>query len=235
MNHSELAAAELIGPRIRARRVELGLSLRALARQTGISSSALSQIETGRSLPSIARLYSIVEHLDTTIHDLVPPTGANSDAIASERETVQVVSSANGQPSSVGTPPPASPILVEFIPRPSQTILHLKSGEVWRRLGGRAVSENLEVVAITYPEVASVNEAEYVSHPGTELNYVVSGRLVIDVEDIRYELHEGDSLSLDPTTRHRVTNLGPGVCESLCIFSGSHHSHEQSPPVSVHH
>ena len=231
LDHGDLAAAELIGPRIRARRLELGLSLRALARQTGISSSALSQIETGRSLPSITRLYSIVEHLDTTIHDLVPPT----DAMASERDTVQAVTSANGQPSSIETPPPANPILVEFVPRPSQTTLHLKSGEVWRRLGGRAVSENLEVVAITYPEVSSVDDAEYVSHPGTEMNYVMSGRLVIDVEDTRYELHEGDSLSLDATTRHRVTNLGPGVCESLCIFSGSHHSHEQSPPVNVHH
>ena len=43
-----------IGKRLRARREEVGLSLRKLASRLEISPSALSQIETGRSRPSVA-------------------------------------------------------------------------------------------------------------------------------------------------------------------------------------
>ena len=55
--------AEGVGVHLRARREEQGVSLRELARRLSISPSALSQIETGKSRPSVSTLYAIVSEL----------------------------------------------------------------------------------------------------------------------------------------------------------------------------
>ncbi len=59
-----------VGRRIRARREERQVSLRELARRLTISPSALSQIETGKSRPSVSTLYAIVTELDMSLDEL---------------------------------------------------------------------------------------------------------------------------------------------------------------------
>ncbi len=56
-----------IGQRIKARRQELGLTLRELADKVGRTASFLSQIERGRSSPSIESLQRISNALDVPI------------------------------------------------------------------------------------------------------------------------------------------------------------------------
>jgi transcriptional regulator with XRE-family HTH domain len=51
---------ERLGARLRELRLASGLSLRALARELGISASAVSQIERGSMQPSVGRLIAIV-------------------------------------------------------------------------------------------------------------------------------------------------------------------------------
>ena len=48
-----------IGSRLRANRTMRHLTLRELARRVGVSPSLISQIETGRSQPSVGTLYAI--------------------------------------------------------------------------------------------------------------------------------------------------------------------------------
>src|SRR6478672_7014627 len=62
--------AEDVGPQLRARREAEHLSLRELARRLGISPSALSQIETGKSRPSVSTLYAIVTELEMSLDEL---------------------------------------------------------------------------------------------------------------------------------------------------------------------
>src|SRR3954452_12420552 len=59
-----------VGQRLRVERERRGLSLRELARRLEISPSALSQIETGRSRPSVGTLYAIVSELDLSLDEL---------------------------------------------------------------------------------------------------------------------------------------------------------------------
>src|SRR6185295_11155296 len=61
---------EDVGPRLRAHREQRGLSLRELARRLGVSPSAISQIETGKSRPSVSTLYSIVTELGMSLDEL---------------------------------------------------------------------------------------------------------------------------------------------------------------------
>lgn len=60
-----------IGERIKKKRDLLNMSLNELAKQVGISSSALSQIEKGKAFPSIVTLKHIADHLHTSISELV--------------------------------------------------------------------------------------------------------------------------------------------------------------------
>src|SRR5918996_1531033 len=65
---------EHVGRRLRANREERGLSLRELARRLGMSPSAISQIETGKSRPSVSTLYAMVSELGISLDDLFTPT-----------------------------------------------------------------------------------------------------------------------------------------------------------------
>lgn len=59
-----------VGERIRELREERNLSMRALARNSGISANALSMIERGRTSPSVSTLYKLTEALDVPITTL---------------------------------------------------------------------------------------------------------------------------------------------------------------------
>jgi transcriptional regulator with XRE-family HTH domain len=67
----EIASNELIiidvGTRLRQLRSERGKSMRALARDSGLSTNALSMIERGRTSPSVSTLYKIADALEVPI------------------------------------------------------------------------------------------------------------------------------------------------------------------------
>jgi len=59
------------GERLREARIDRGLSLRALGEKTGFSASFLSQVERGRSSPSLSSLDRIARALDLTVAKLL--------------------------------------------------------------------------------------------------------------------------------------------------------------------
>ena len=56
-----------VGQRLRDLRATRGLSLRALAEASGVTASALSQIENGKNSPSVSTLKKILTALGTTL------------------------------------------------------------------------------------------------------------------------------------------------------------------------
>ncbi|WIF94456.1 helix-turn-helix domain-containing protein [Caminicella sporogenes] len=64
----------MVGKRIRKLRKERGLSLKELSKKTDISISFLSDIENGRSNPSLERLKDIARGLNTTVSYLLGET-----------------------------------------------------------------------------------------------------------------------------------------------------------------
>jgi transcriptional regulator with XRE-family HTH domain len=56
-----------VGDRLRQLRTERQLSVRALARKSGLSANALSMIERGRTSPSVSTLYKIADALEVPI------------------------------------------------------------------------------------------------------------------------------------------------------------------------
>jgi transcriptional regulator with XRE-family HTH domain len=58
-----------VGTELRSLREEKGLSIRALARASGISANAISMIERGRTSPSVSTLYKMANALNVPITD----------------------------------------------------------------------------------------------------------------------------------------------------------------------
>ena len=176
-----------IGEQLRARRHELGLSLRVLADRLRVSPSLISQIERGRANPSVSTLYALVAELDVSLDELLfndrRPSARSDDAAAP----------ATGGP----------------IQRANQRKrIRLASGVLWERL--TTVSEpGVEFLYVIY-EVggASSPEDAYQRHSGHEWGYVLSGELRVTIGFREFVLEPGDSVSLDSTTPHRLANAG---------------------------
>ena len=100
---------EDVGPRLRAYREQRGLSLRELARRLGVSPSAISQIETGKSRPSVSTLYSIVSELGMSLDELFgapkPAQPAAAPTAGNSRSTAAAWSEAGGTARPAGRQP----------------------------------------------------------------------------------------------------------------------------------
>jgi transcriptional regulator with XRE-family HTH domain/quercetin dioxygenase-like cupin family protein len=59
-----------IGERLRQARLRRGMTVRGLARVVDVSASLISQIETGKSSPSVSTLYAITAALEISIEDI---------------------------------------------------------------------------------------------------------------------------------------------------------------------
>ena len=65
------AKAPVVGPRIRALREAMGLSLRDLAQRSGVSAPMLSQVERGETSPTLALAERIAAGLDLSLSQLL--------------------------------------------------------------------------------------------------------------------------------------------------------------------
>src|ERR1700733_3654294 len=59
-----------LGQRLKDVRLKAGMTLRELARQADVSPSLISQIENGKSQPSVATLYSFSRLLNVSVDEL---------------------------------------------------------------------------------------------------------------------------------------------------------------------
>jgi quercetin dioxygenase-like cupin family protein/DNA-binding XRE family transcriptional regulator len=203
-----------LGARIRQARLERGRSLRALAREVGVSPSLVSQIETGKSQPSVSTLYTITTAL-----------GISVESLFDMRESV--VASSPG--SSPGTVPHA---LAGLAAEPGRRIgplvgaggretLELDSGVVWERLG-RVPGAETDFLLVTYrPGGSSSGSGALMRHPGTEYGYLTSGELVLTLGFEEYTLRPGDSVCFESTTPHRYRNDGEVPAVGVWFVSGN--------------
>ena len=68
-------AVAQLGSRLKEIRVKTGLSLREIARQLNVSPSFVSQIENGKSQPSVSTLYAMAKLLSVPVDVLFQSSG----------------------------------------------------------------------------------------------------------------------------------------------------------------
>jgi transcriptional regulator with XRE-family HTH domain len=199
-----------VGERIRDVRSRRGLSVRQLAREVGVSASLVSQIENGRSRPSVSTLYAITQALGVSVEDVFD-TATEVDATSGRPATPGPASGSGGRLPSVAEALTAAPAELALGPliRPDQReILELDSGVTWERLG-RIPGATVDFMLVTYaPGGSSSSTGQLMRHPGDEYGYLISGALVVTLGFDEYEVGPGDAISFPSSTPHRYRNDG---------------------------
>ena len=83
-----------IGGTIRNQRQSKGISVRELARLTGLSPSAISQIETGKSIPNILTMKAIAEVLDISVISFLLDDPENKISLVKRKERKHLIRNA---------------------------------------------------------------------------------------------------------------------------------------------
>ena len=207
-----------LGPRLRAERESRTLSLRELARRLQISPSALSQIETGSSRPSVSTLYAIVTELGLSLDELFTDRreapGARARSESAERGAAA---------------PAAEGENARHVQRSvSRSAIDLESGVRWERLTPRHDAD-VDFLFVRYDPggSSSVNDT-FMRHSGREYGLVLSGTLEVHVGFDRYVLGPGDSICFDSTVPHSLRNTGSEPAEGIWFVVGRQHD-ERTP------
>ncbi len=178
-----------IGPRVRALREGMDLSLRDLAELSGVSAPMLSQVERGETSPTLQTAARIAGGLELTLSQLLRLDEGGSVSIVRAGE-VRVGPSRRGHASEVLTPP--MPGLRAELSRHV-----LDPGAATGGPGDPPMHEPGS------REVAHVQEG------------VVE--LVVDSE--RHHLHAGDTVTFDADLPHHFENPGPSAATFLAVVS----------------
>ncbi|HEX6461383.1 MAG TPA: cupin domain-containing protein [Thermoleophilaceae bacterium] len=194
---------DAIGSRLREERERQALSLRKLAGRLDISPSALSQIETGRSRPSVSTLYAIVSELGISFDELF----ARSPADGAARQPTRHPRTVFGEEQ----------IVQRADDRP---VIELESGVRWERLNPTG-ERDVDFLEVEYDVGgASSRGGTFVHHAGREYGVVTSGALKVTVGYQEYELGPGDSICFDSAVPHRLESIGDAPARAIWLVIG---------------
>lgn len=207
-----------LGAELRKVRVGKKLSLRAVAAAVGISPSLLSQVETGKTHPSVSTLYAIVTYLGVSIDELV----GNEPAVVT------------APPAAPGLPPRlvqrVSPVQAS---EDAPTIV-MENGVTWERLavGGFGIVDPL--ITTYEPGGSSSIEGQLMRHAGIEYGYIIEGELTLKLDFDTFILKAGDSLSFDSTRPHLYINHTAETTRGLWFVIGRFDTGDGSDLLSEH-
>jgi len=205
-----------LGHRLRAAREQKNIGLRELARRLGVSASLISQIETGKTEPSINTLFAMVSELELPVNeivfdsarDIVTPSGA---VRSGQRDGHDSTSAVYG-----GADGPASPVQRGH----NRRSINLESGVSWQRLTAQP-DHNVDFLLLRYPPGSeSTPPDSLMRHNGTEYGYLLAGRLQVSIGFDTYEIGPGDSIAFDCTQPHRFATVGDETVEAVWFVVG---------------
>ena len=168
-----------------------------------MSPSMMSQIETGKTQPSVATLMAIANTLRVPVQTLVDSSDVDSQAVA------PVATVHSGAPVFALTAASAAAPGARLGPhvQPDQReLLQLNDGVAIERLG-QVPTMPIDFIRVTFaPGGSSTGTGEIAGHSGWEYGFVLRGQLVLTLngEDIR--LGPGDAVSFESSVPHRYHN-----------------------------
>ena len=191
------------GARLRLTRRERGLSLQELATRAAVSASFISQIETGRSQPSVATLFALATSLEIPVDDLFGArTREYSDAVP------HFVKGAHAPPNARPWQTSEYSNRISVIHPSHRARLEPVEGVTWERLAATP-DRGVNFKRIIYaPGAASAPGGELVSHTGHEYGFGISGEVEVIVGRLSTILGAGESIDFDSTMPHVLRNLG---------------------------
>jgi transcriptional regulator with XRE-family HTH domain/uncharacterized cupin superfamily protein len=180
-----------LGSELRRIREGKKLSLRSVATAVGVSASLLSQVETGKTQPSVSTLYSLVNHLGISLDGLM---GQHRPSVQAKAPVEKKSSVGNGSPNSVVQRAADNPMI------------EMENGVTWERLadGGSDVADPL---VVTYaPGASSSVEGKLMRHAALEYGCIFEGELTLKIDFEEHLLVPGDSFCFDANRPHMYVN-----------------------------
>lgn len=194
-----------IGRQLRRARLASGMSLREMARRVDVSPSFISQLELGKTMPSVGTLYAIASELGVSLDGLMPPAHSPPEGQFASAEGSRAEAA---RPASRGTSRPFGGVTDAGSPVQRAGYRHeLRiGGAIWGRLTADHDPAN-DFLHVTYaPGGESCPQDRMIHHRGYEYGLIISGRLHVQVGFAHYDLDEGDSISFESVTPHRLSN-----------------------------
>ncbi len=166
-----------IAERIREYRQQLGMSGSQVAEASGMSKGMLSKVENGQVSPSLATLVRLAGALQV-------PVTAFFRGLDEERDVLLVKAGQGMGISHSGS----------------------REGHLYQLLGNmRGPNRRMEPVLVTLLERSEV--FPLYQHAGTELIYLLAGKMVYGVGGAEYLLEVGDALQFDGEVSHGPLRL----------------------------
>ena len=191
--------AREIGRRLRSLRTARGLTLRALARQADISEALLSRIERGQVATTVANLVTLAARLGVGLGEIF--SGAETAGPAPRYALTRAAD-------------------LDSLPA---TTAH---GYEYRPLNAALANAPLNALLVSY--AGGRNDA-WLTHPGHELLYVLSGRLRFRLGEEELLLSAGDCLLFDSRQPHAAESLGAKPARTLMVLAREAGSGEPPP------
>jgi transcriptional regulator with XRE-family HTH domain/quercetin dioxygenase-like cupin family protein len=218
------------------------MTVRELARQLGVSPSFVSQLENGKSRPSVATLYSLAQFLGVSMdrlfdeHDHPTPPPGSPTTPRSPRDPLDT------SPADETTPDHPAPVNRERLSSPTmawgeyqsdsarvslttphhRTRLVMDSGVVWEQLVRK--TDHLDFMEITYPPGSnSTTDGRMLRHDDYEYGVLLEGELEITVGFDVFTLRAGEAIGFDSSIPHLFRNLGTTPARGIWVV---HHRHQ---------
>ena len=179
-----------IGPRVRALREAMDLSLRDLAERSGVSAPMLSQVERGETSPTLQIASRIAAGLELRLSQLLR---------LDESGTVTIVRAEERRRG--GSPERGHAFEVLTAPLPGQRA----------ELSRHTLARGARTGGAGDPPM---------HEPGSrEIALVEHGRVVLDIDGDRHELHAGDCVTFDADLPHHFSNPGGDEASLLAVVT----------------
>ena len=88
-----------------------------------------------------------------------------------------------------------------------------------KRVGGGSPKDEMEVFHLVLPETDRMEA--YVSHPGQEHCFVISGEVLFEVGEESFHLSTGDSIFIDSQQPHRARSAGGADAQILMTVAAA--------------
>lgn len=178
-----------IGLDVKRRREELDLSIRELARRTGLSASFISQLEHGKTQASLESLRLIAEELGVTM-----------GFFFSDTDPLTNLASAEEQHCSDPAPTSYTPV-VHAGCRPK--LYFPDSGVTYELLINELNREMEAILGRISPGTGNV--ARQLRQPTEEFIFVISGKMRLVLEEQEYILSPGDSIYFEGESLREIS------------------------------
>jgi transcriptional regulator with XRE-family HTH domain len=177
----------ILGDNIKKQREKSEITLKELAHKTGLSSSFLSQVESGKAAPSLSTAKKIADVLGTTVGYLIGEESKSNNHLVT---------------------------LIRKDERKS--LVNFGYGLVLQFLSTLDKNHTLEPSIHVIEENATSGTPPY-QHKGEEILFILEGSVKVRLGEDDYLMNEGDSIHFKSMVPHSILNTEKEIAKVLCV------------------